>query len=229
MRPAALALAAGLCAAWTVAHPPPARADGHDRAAPATAAPAPDSIPRGRKDAQAATAGRYVLDPGHTAVIVRVPHMGFSNSVFRFDKVQGALDWQPARIEGSALTATVQAASISTPVAGFAAALAGPDYLDAAAHPTATFTSTAFAPASATAGTVRGDLTIMGRTHPADFAVQLVGAGPGYTGDAQGNPVIGELIGVTATAAIDPQAYGLNPFFTDPIEIRIDAEFAKLP
>ena len=55
----------------------------------------------------------------------------------------------------------------------------------------------------------------------------LVGAGQGYTGDENGNPVIRNLLGVHAETQIDPQAYGMSPFFTAPIPIVIDAEFAR--
>lgn len=67
----------------------------------------------------------------------------------------------------------------------------------------------------------------MGRTHPATFQATLVGAGQGYTGDENGNPIIRNLIGMSAETSIDPQKYGLNPFFTDPVVIQIDAEFTR--
>jgi len=53
-------------------------------AAPAAAQEVtPESIPRGQQDYHAAAAGAYRLDPAHSAVQARVPHMGFSVSVFR--------------------------------------------------------------------------------------------------------------------------------------------------
>ncbi|AXC51030.1 polyisoprenoid-binding protein [Paracoccus suum] len=197
-------------------------------AAPA-AAPTPADLPHGVADYHAAAAGHYVMDPAHTAVVARVPHMGFSVSLFRFDRPEATLDWVPDDPAQSRLTASVELASISHPLAGFAEVLTGPDYLNAPAHPKATFTTTGFVADSPTQGSMTGDLQIMGKTHPATFQLTLVGAGRGFTGDDNGNPVITDLIGAHAETQIDPQAYGLNAFFTDPITIQIDAEFAVRP
>lgn len=188
---------------------------------------APADIPLGQKDYHVAAAGSYKLDPAHSAVVARVQHMGFSYSVFRFDQPSAELEWNPADPGQSKLTATVQVNSISTPVKDFAQYLLGKDYLDAATNPTATFVSESFAADSDTLGKVSGQLTLMGKTNPATFDVELVGAGKGYTGDAQGNPVIRDLIGLQARTEIDPQAYGMNEFFTSPIPLQIDAEFVR--
>lgn len=188
---------------------------------------APADVPRGQPDYHAAEAGSYRLDPTHTAVIARVPHMNFSISVFRFDRVSGQLDWNPQDLGAVRLVADVDPASISTPVPGFAEALRGKDYLDTASHPTARFVADSFAADSPTQGRISGQLTIMGQTHPATFEATLIGAGQGYTGDENGNPIIRNLIGLSAETLIDPQQFGLNPFFTDPVAIQIDAEFAR--
>lgn len=187
----------------------------------------PADVPHGQKDYHAAAAGSYRLDPMHTGIVARVLHLGFSYSVFRFDAPSGTLEWNPDDPTQSKLTAEVQIDSISTPVQGFAPTLLGKDYLDAATNPTATFVSDSFTVAGDTSGTVQGQLTIMGKTHPASFDVELIGAGKGYTGDAQGNPIIRDLIGIQASTEIDPQAYGLNAFFTAPIPLQIDAEFVR--
>ncbi|MDF3607087.1 YceI family protein [Paracoccus sp. DMF-8] len=188
---------------------------------------APDDVPRGVPDYHAAEAGTYRLDPTHTAVIARVPHMNFSISVFRFDVVSGQLEWNPQDLGAVRLVADVDPASISTPVPGFAEALRGTDYLDTASHPTARFVADGFVADSPVQGRISGQLTIMGQTHPATFDATLIGAGQGYTGDENGNPIIRNLIGLSAETAIDPQQFGLNPFFTDPVVIQIDAEFAR--
>ena len=69
-------------------------------------------LPHGQHDVRKATAGTYTLDPMHTGVIARVPHLGFSMSAFRFGKVAATLQWDPAHIEKSKLTASVDPASI---------------------------------------------------------------------------------------------------------------------
>lgn len=170
------------------------------------------------QDLSLATAGRYEADVAHTAVLARVSHIGYSYSVFRFGTAGATLTWDPAKPEASTLTASVDTASIQTPVEGFAKELSGAGYLNSAAFPKATFVSTAFHRTDATHGKVEGQFTLLGKTKPVVFDVELVGAGKGF-----GAP----RLGVHATGWINPQDYGLPPFFADPIQIVIDAEFAK--
>lgn len=187
--------------------------------------PAPFVIPHGGKDVTKAIAGDYTLDGNHVGVIARVSHMGFSLSVFRFEKVTAKLTWDPKAIDKSQLSATVETGSITTNVPGFAAELAGPKYLDAGQFPQATFVSTAFHRITATHGKVTGDFTLRGKTKPVTFDVTLVGAGPGFAG----SPVMGHVIGIHAEGTINPQDYAMGPFFKEPILLTIDAEFDRKP
>ena len=167
-------------------------------------APGPMALPpgvfAGERDIALATAGAYTLDEMHTAVIVRVSHIGYSQSVFRFDRAKGSLTWDPAAIEKSKLSASVETASITTNVKGFAEELAGDNFLKSRAFPDATFVSTAFKPVDKTRGKVEGEFTLMGKTRPVTFDVELGGAGKGFEGKPR--------IGVHAVATINPQDYG---------------------
>lgn len=194
-----------------------------DKAAEPTAPPI--AIPHGHKDISLAPSGVYTLDPNHVGVIAKVSHLGFSLSVFRFDRARATLDWNHDAPARSKLTADVATGSIATPVVGFAAQLTGEKFLNAAAHPSATFVSSTFRQIDAAHGKVDGQFTLMGHTRPATFDVTLVGAGPGFAG----GPVMGHVIGVEATTSIDPQSYGLPAIFAEPIEITIDAEFDRKP
>jgi polyisoprenoid-binding protein YceI len=180
----------------------------------------PPSVSCGTPDAAGATAGTYAIDPNHASIVARVSHIGYSYSTFRFGKVTASLVWDPASPEQSKLTAAVDTASIGTPVPGFATELAGEKYLNSAKFPQATFVSTAFHRIDATHGKVDGQFTLLGVTRPATFDVTLVGAGKGF-----GSP----RVGVEASSTIDPQAFGMSPFFVAPIELVIDAEFQKAP
>ncbi len=194
-------------------------------AAMAAGAPASAQLPKGvfagERDYKAADAGGYAIDPSHTAVVAKVSHIGYGLSVFRFDKVDGSLTWDPAQPAKSTLSVTVDTASIDTPVPGFAAELQGDNFLKSAAFPKATFVSTAFHQADAGHGKVDGQFTLMGKTRPVTFDVELIGAGKGFGGHPR--------IGVEAKAAINPADYGMNPMFAAPIQLVIDAEFAKAP
>jgi polyisoprenoid-binding protein YceI len=176
-------------------------------------------MPKPSHDFKAAPAGVYAIDPKHTAIVIRVPHIGFSYSVFRFETVSAKLNWDPANPAADKLEATVDPKSIATgPVEGFSQELSGEKFLNAGKFPTATFVSTGFRPIDATHGEVSGEMTIMGVKTPVTFQVELVGAGQGFRGP---------VIGVSAHTRLDPKAYALPPFIPADIELNIDSEFDK--
>jgi polyisoprenoid-binding protein YceI len=178
---------------------------------------AAQGMPQPAHDYKAAPAGKYGIDPKHTGLVARVPHLGFSISVFRFPAVEGTLAWDPNNPGADKLNVTVDPKSIETaPVQGFSEEI-GEKFLKVAQFPTATFASTAFHPEGPTHGKVDGDLTMMGVTKHVTFDVDLIGAGKGFRGP---------VIGLEARTQIDPKAYpSLPPFITGPIELVIDTEF----
>lgn len=179
----------------------------------------PPGVFAAERDIALATAGGYTLDDSHTAVIARVSHLGYSHSIFRFDRAKGALTWDSVAMDKAKLEVSVETASITSNVKGFAEELTGEKFLKAKEFPQATFVSTAFKPVDKTRGKVEGQFTLMDKTKPVTFDVVLVGAGKGFGGKPR--------LGVTAVATINPQDYGLPPFFTDPIQIVVDTEFEK--
>jgi len=181
----------------------------------------PPGVYMGEPDLKQATAGTYTLDPDHAAVIARVSHIGYSYSIFRFDRLGATLVWDPASTAGCSLSAKVETASITSSVKGFGEQLAGDEFLKSKAFPEATFTSTAFRQTSPRSGKVEGTLTLMGKTHPATFDVELVGAGKGFAGQPR--------IGMTARTRINPVEFGLPPLLGDAIEVVVDAEFQRNP
>jgi polyisoprenoid-binding protein YceI len=179
----------------------------------------PPGVYAGGHNVKLAVAGDYALDPSHTAVLAEVSHIGYSLSVFRFDKAEGSLTWDPTHPEASKLSVSVDTASIDTPVPDFAKELAGAPYLDAAAFPKATFVSTAFHQTDASHGRVDGVFTLKGKTVPLTFDVELLGAGKGFMGHPR--------IGIEARSRIKVAEFGLSPLLGDTIQLVIDAEFAK--
>jgi polyisoprenoid-binding protein YceI len=179
----------------------------------------PPGVYMGEADYKQAPAGTYAIDPDHASVVARVSHLRYSWSIFRFDRVSGTMKWDPANPANASLTAKVETASITSNVKGFAQELSGNNYLKSAAFPEATFVSSAFRPMSTRRGKVDGQLTLMGKTRPVTFDVELVGAGKGFADRPR--------IGVSARGTINPVDFGLLPLFGDSIEIVIDVEFQK--
>ena len=181
----------------------------------------PPGVYMGEADYKQAQAGSYASDPDHASVIARVSHLRYSWSIFRFDKVSGTMKWDPANPANSTITAKVETASITSNVKGFAQDLAGNKFLNSAAFPDATFVSSAFRQMSTRRGKVDGQLTLMGKTKPVTFDVELVGAGKGFADRPR--------IGANAKGSINPVDFGLPPLFGDAIEIVIDVEFQREP
>ena len=201
-----LLLAAGPAAGLAQSNPPPGL---------------PPGVYMGEADYKQATAGTYALDPDHASVIARVSHLGYSYSIFRFDRLSASLTWDPANTAGASLSAKVETASIASNVKGFGEQLAGDEYLKSRAFPEATFVSTAFRQTSSRRGKVDGQLTLLGKTRSVSFDVELVGAGKGFAGQPR--------MGMNARASINPVDFGLPPLFGDAIEIVVDAEFQRNP
>ena len=181
----------------------------------------PPGVYMGGPDYKPATAGTYALDPDHASVIARVSHLGYSYRIFRFDRLSATLGWDPANTAAGSLSAKVETASITSNVKGFGEQLAGDEFLKSKAFPQATFVSTAFRQTSARAGKVDGQLSLMGKTRPVTFDVELVGAGKGFAGQPR--------MGMNACTRINPVDFGLPPLLGDAIEIVVDSEFQRNP
>jgi polyisoprenoid-binding protein YceI len=181
----------------------------------------PPGVYMGEADYKQATAGTYTLDPDHASVIARVSHLRYSYSIFRFDRLSATLTWDPANVAKSALTAKVETASITSNVKGFGEQLSGDDFLKARGFPEASFVSTAFRQTSPSRGKIDGELTLMGKTRPVTFDVELVGAGKGFAGQPR--------IGINARTSINPVDFGLPALLGDAIEIVVDSEFQRNP
>jgi polyisoprenoid-binding protein YceI len=181
----------------------------------------PPGVYMGEADHKQAPAGTYALDPDHASVIARVSHLRYSWSIFRFDRISGTLKWDPVNAANASLTAKVETASITSNVKGFAQELSGDKFLKSAALPEATFVSTAFRQMSTRRGKVDGQLTLMGKTKPVTFDVELVGAGKGFADRPR--------IGANAKASINPVDFDLPALFGDAIEIVVDVEFQREP
>ena len=181
----------------------------------------PPGVFCGERNIAHATAGTYAVDQDHTAVLARISHIGYAYLVVRFDRVAGTLAWDAASPVRSTLSVSVKIESITSNVKDFASQLAGEKFLNAPRFPEATFVSTAFRQTDATGGKVDGNLSLMGKTAPVTFDVTLTGAGKGFGGNPR--------LGVNARAWIKPADFGMPAMFTDPIEIVVDAEFARTP
>ncbi len=147
----------------------------------------------------------YTIDPSHAQVAFTYSHMGFSNITGRFDTIEGTLTYDPQAPEKSSIEISVDVNSVSTGVVKMDEHLKAEDFLDAAAHPKATFKSTEVSSAGQGKLKLTGDLTIHGVTAPASFDVTVnkIGEHP-----MRGVPAAG----FDATSTIERAAFGVEKY-----------------
>ena len=183
---------------------------------------------------QPAPAGLYHLEPAHARLLFRYNHAGFSHYTALIQTFGADLIFDPDAPETMKITATADPASVEThyPDASFDfnGLITGPDLLDVARFPKATFTSTSVTLTGEHKADVTGDLTLHGVTKPVTFAVTFNGGYGGHPLD------VGARIGFSAVATFSRSAFGITfglpPAGStmgvfDPIELILEAEFVK--
>jgi polyisoprenoid-binding protein YceI len=144
--------------------------------------------------------GAWKVDPGHAEVGFVGRHLMFTKIRGRFLEVDATVqiaEW----IEDSHVEATIGIASVDTGDTTRDDHPRSSDLFDVANHPTAAFRSTQLAWHGRT-GTLRGDLTIKGSTHPIELEVEFLGAAI----DPWGNP----RAVFEAHGRIDRERWGVN-------------------
>jgi polyisoprenoid-binding protein YceI len=112
----------------------------------------------------AASASTWNIDPEHSSIMFQVSHLGLVDVKGIFRTFQGKVTLDEKDIAKSAVTVSIEAASIETGVAKRDEHLRTNDFFDVAKHPTLTFVSKKVAPAGKGKLKVTGDLTIYGVT-----------------------------------------------------------------
>jgi polyisoprenoid-binding protein YceI len=116
-------------------------------------------------------ADNYALDPGHTSVYFKIPHMGLSWTYGRFNDVSGkfTVDTEAPAKTGFALA--IKTESIDTGIAKRDDHLRSPDFLNAKQFPAINFTTTRVKPVDG-GYEVQGDFTMHGVTKPISFVLK---------------------------------------------------------
>lgn len=143
----------------------------------------------------------WTLDPAHSSVTFRAKHMMIttvrgSMAIRDFD-----LDFDPERMDASAVRVSLDAASIDTGQEARDQHLRSADFLETETHPTIDFVSTRIERAGDDYR-IHGDLTIRGVTRPVVLAAEFGGTVPNMQG--------GTRAAFSATTTIDREAFGLT-------------------
>lgn len=179
-----------------------------------------------------ANAETWTLDKDHTEVRFTWDHLGMSRQGGRFRDVTGKIEFDPDKMDASAVEVSIPLAGISTGVAKLDEHLVkSKDFFDVAQYPAITFKSTAVKQKSDRTFDVVGDLTINGVTKPV-----ILDAVWNFTGPhpmASINPTFANHIasGFSASTQILRSDWGIKrtiPYISDEIRIAIETEMFRL-
>jgi polyisoprenoid-binding protein YceI len=163
-----------------------------------------------------------VLDPRHASLVVKIPHMGgFSRYTLRFDKLQGAMTYDPAAWTATQATIEIDPASVDTGDHGFDKEIAG--FFEAAKYPNITFVSQSIEQTAGATGRLTGALTFHGVTRPVTLDLVFNGVGPGLLG-------VGKRIGFSGSGRIRRSDFGVTSvrqFAGDDVDLLFEVEFTR--
>ncbi len=176
-----------------------------------------------RSEAANVSAGLYELDNNHAYLTFSYSHMGLSRPIIHFGDFDGRLILNGRDMSQSEVTIAIDASSVDTGVAELNESLLGEDYFAVAEHPEIVFRSTAFEPLTETTGVLRGELTVIGITKPAELSVRINDA-------AMNRQTRKEMIGFSATGTVRRSDFGLTAFSEyvgDELSLDVQVEFVR--
>lgn len=152
----------------------------------------------------AAQAERYVIDPVHSRVLIRVSHAGFAQAMATLSAPRGFIDYDADAPEAAKVEVELPLDRLDFGDADWNRRMARRDYLDSERHPTARFESTSVQPGA------DGELRIEGR-------LELRGVRVPVTLTARINRIGRDLpwvprhsLGASATATLDRRDFGMD-------------------
>jgi len=138
----------------------------------------------------------------HTQVEFSAKHLGMMTVRGNFTEVTASGDLHPEQPERSSVEVTIRTASIRTHNEQRDNDLRASYFLEVDKYPTITFKSTKIEPKGPDRGTMTGDLTIKGNTHPVTLNVLKYGE--------FNDPGMGHRIGYAAETKINRKDFGMS-------------------
>lgn len=170
---------------------------------------------------------RYELDPEHTAVYFTVDHIGYAKTLGIFTELDGQFTYDAGRQTLGDVSVSIDAGSVNTFNAARDGHVRNRDFLHVSDHPQITFVANGGTPTSDSAGTVTGQLTILGVTQPVTLDVTLNKAAAYPFGHQR------EVLGLSLSTTIKRSAFGMdyavaNGLVGDDVTINIETEAMKI-
>jgi polyisoprenoid-binding protein YceI len=172
--------------------------------------------------------GTWKLDPFHTQVEFSAKHLGMMTVRGHFAEVTATGELYPDHPERSKVEVTINTASIRTHNEQRDNDLRSSNFLEVEKYPTITYKSTKIEPKSPDRGTMTGDLTIKGVTHPVSLNVVKYGE--------FNDPMMGHRIGYAAETKINRKDFNMRFdmmldgkfIVSNEIEINIEGELVEV-
>lgn len=126
-----------------------------------------------------ALAADYVIDTegAHASVNFKIPHLGYSFMLGRFDDFSGNFSYDPKNPEATKVDVVIKTASINSNHAERDRHLRSDDFLSAEQYPEARFVGSKFVTSDGEAGQLSGKLTLRGVTQDVLIDVEKIGEG----------------------------------------------------
>jgi len=164
----------------------------------------------------------YTLDPGHSYVLWRISHFGFSNPTGKW-YANGTIILDETKPENSQVKVTIDTATIDTGIPKLDEHLKSKDFFDVKEYPTATFVSNKVKMTGKDSAKVFGTLTLHGVSKPVVLDVKLNKLGM--------NPVSNKFTaGFSAKTTLKRSDFGIKaylPGLGDEVKIDIESEANK--
>ncbi len=168
-------------------------------------------------------AATYELDPHHTAVRFSVDHFGTSTNAGGFYNLSGTFEYAPKDKKGF-IGLTIPMGSLDTGIKAFDGHLKSADFFNVKKYPTAYFKSTAWQFEGDKVKSVKGDLTLLDKTHPVTLTATKF--------NCYDSPMLGaEACGGDFETTIDRTKWGITTFadggMMKDIKLSIQVEGSK--
>ena len=168
------------------------------------------------------------LDATHSNAGFSVRHLMISNVRGEFRQLSGTLQYDPANVENSVVSVTIQAASIDTREPNRDAHLKSADFFETEKYPDITFNSTAWQHKNDDELIIKGDLTMHGVTRQVVLTAERTptmkdpwgGTRVGFTGKTK---IIRKDFGLHYNAALEAGGVVVG----EEVTISLEAEFVK--
>ncbi len=165
----------------------------------------------------------WAFDHEHTRIAFAVKHLGFSISHGHFEEFEGAVFYDEDKPEETGITVTIDTDSIQTISSGLNRHLQSADFFNVEQYPEIIFRSHDFDKGWGSKGEVKGELTMLGQTHPVTLDVEI------YKHEESPMTKI-DTIGFRAETTIKRSDWGmtfLSPDVGEEVKVIIDGELMK--